>query len=56
MAVVGAYPTDPGNQYHRTAVDYSQGGDLMAGCHDPSLIEVEEDGAPAYYIVSTGWA
>ena len=56
VEVVPAYPTDPGNQYDGTALDYSQGGDLLGGCHDPSLIEVEEDGAPAYYIVSTGWA
>lgn len=55
VEVVPAYPTDPGNQYDGTALDYSQSGDLLGGCHDPSLIEVEEDGAPAYYIVSTGW-
>ena len=55
VEVVPAYPTDPGNQYDGTALDHSQSGDLLGGCHDPSLIEVEEDGAPAYYIVSTGW-
>ena len=56
VEVVPAYPTDPGNQYSGTASDYTQGGSLMGGCHDPSLIEVEENGAPAYYIFSTGWA
>ena len=56
VEVVPAYPTDPGNQYDGTAMDYSQGGKLLGGCHDPSLIEVEENGAPAYYIFSTGWA
>ena len=55
VEVVPAYPTDPGNQYDGTALDHSQSGDLLGGCHDPSLIEVEENGAPAYYIVSTGW-
>ena len=55
VEVVPAYPTDPGNQYDGTAMDYSQQGKLLGGCHDPSLIEVEENGAPAYYIVSTGW-
>lgn len=56
VEVVPAYPTDPGNQYDGTAMDYSQQGKLLGGCHDPSLIEVEENGAPAYYIFSTGWA
>ncbi len=55
VEVVPAYPTDPGNQYNGTASDYTQSGKLLGGCHDPSLIEVEEDGAPAYYIFSTGW-
>lgn len=55
VEVVPAYPTDPGNEYDGTALDYSQGGKLLGGCHDPSLIEVKEDGAPAYYIFSTGW-
>ncbi len=56
VEVVPAYPTDPGNEYTGTASDYSQSGNLLGGCHDPSLIEVEENGAPAYYIFSTGWA
>lgn len=56
VEVVPAYPTDPGNEYTGAASDYSQSGNLLGGCHDPSLIEVEENGAPAYYIFSTGWA
>ncbi len=55
LEVTPAYVTDPGNQYSGTASDYSTGGSLLGNCHDPSLIEVEEDGAPAYYIFSTGW-
>ncbi len=56
VEVVPAYVTDPGTQYSGTSADYSQGGTLLGGCHDPSLIEVEENGKPAYYIFSTGWA
>ncbi len=56
IEVEPAYITDPGTQYSGTATDHAQGGTLLGSCHDPSLIEVEEDGAPAYYIFSTGWA
>lgn len=55
LEVEPAYITDPGNQYTGTAADYGTMGKLLGTCHDPSLIEVEEDGAPAYYIFSTGW-
>jgi len=56
IEVTPAYVTNPGNQYTGTASDYSQGGSQLGACHDPSLIEVEEDGKPVYYIFSTGWA
>ncbi len=55
VEVVPAYVTDPGNQFNGTSDDHSQGGTLLGGTHDPSLIEVEENGKPAYYIFSTGW-
>ncbi len=55
VEVVPAYATDPGNQYSGTESDYAQGGKMLGGTHDPSLIEVIEDGKPAYYIFSTGW-
>lgn len=47
LEVTPAYVTDP-----NTTLAYSQ----ASSCHDPSLIEIEEDGAPSYYIFSTGWA
>lgn len=52
-----AYTVNPKNQYNlSSANDYSRNTSKLAGgCHDPSLIEVEENGAPAYYIFSTGW-
>ncbi len=56
VEVVPAYTTDPGNQYSGTSSDYTQDGKMLGGTHDPSLIEVIEDGKPAYYIFSTGWA
>ncbi len=49
-----AYVTDPGNEYHGSS-DSSKGSALLGGTHDPSFIEVEEDGKPAYYLFSTGW-
>ncbi len=59
VEVVPAYTTDPGNQYagisQGTSQDYLQSGTMLGGTHDPSLIEVIEDGKPAYYIFSTGW-
>ncbi len=55
LEVTPAYVTDPGNQYSGTTADYGTMGSLLGSCHDPSLIEVEENGAPAYYIFSTGW-
>ena len=55
IEVVPAYATNPKYQYANSAADYSQDGRLLGGTHDPSLIEVEEDGKPAYYIFSTGW-
>ena len=48
-----AYVTDPDNEYK--AGDDAQSSKLLGGTHDPSLIEVEENGQPAYYIFSTGW-
>lgn len=56
LEVTPAYVTDPETQYSGTASDYGTTGSLLGWCHDPSLIEVEEDGAPAYYVFSTGWA
>ncbi len=53
--VAPAYPIDPNNQYAGNSSDSSLGGNLLGTTHDPSLIEVEENGKPAYYIFSTGW-
>lgn len=55
VEVVPAYVTNPGNQYQGKRTDYAENGSLLGETHDPSLIEVEEDGAPMYYIFSTGW-
>ncbi len=55
VEVKPAYVTNPGNQYSGTRSDYAENGKLLGETHDPSLIEVEEDGAPMYYIFSTGW-
>ncbi len=58
VEVVPAYVTNPHNQYDLSSKnDYSTGGSKLLGwTHDPSLIEVEENGKPAYYIFSTGWS
>ncbi len=57
VEVVPAYVTNPNNQYTpNRGSDFTQGSKLLGGTHDPSLIEVEENGKPAYYIFSTGWA
>lgn len=55
---VPAYATDPNNQYDLTsAKDFGRdSSSLLGGTHDPSLIEVTENGVPTYYIFSTGWA
>lgn len=57
VEVAPAYATDPHNQYNlSSANDFSRdASNLLGGTHDPSLIEVTENGAPAYYIFSTGW-
>ncbi len=55
VEVVPAYTTDPGNQFKGIPSEVEQGGSTLGGTHDPSLIEVEENGKPAYYIFSTGW-
>ncbi len=49
-----AYVTNPDNEY-KTGDD-SQSSNMLGGTHDPSFIEVEENGQPAYYLFSTGWA
>ncbi len=56
VEVVPAYTTDPGNQLtgNKLEVDLN-GSKTLGGTHDPSLIEVVENGMPAYYIFSTGW-
>ncbi len=56
MEVVPAYATNPHNQYNTTSGnDYGYSSKYLGQTHDPSLIEVEENGKPAYYIFSTGW-
>lgn len=57
IEVVPAYVTDPGNQYTgRREDDTAEGTSQQLGRkHDPSFIEVEEDGKTVYYLFSTGW-
>jgi len=58
VTVAPAYPEDPKNQYtvREGSPDINRDtSQYLGGCHDPSLIEVEENGKPAYYIFSTGW-
>ena len=57
VEVAPAYAIDPENQYNlSSSADYGTATSKYAGwCHDPSLIEVEEDGQSVYYIFSTGW-
>lgn len=57
LEVTPAYVTDPGNQYTGlTADDTNEGMSKQLGRkHDPSFIEVEEDGKTVYYLFSTGW-
>ncbi len=51
-----AYVTDPDNMYKKKASDYTQSSKHAGSCHDPSLIEVEENGVKTYYMFSTGWS
>ncbi|MDE7158763.1 MAG: family 43 glycosylhydrolase, partial [Clostridiales bacterium] len=58
VEVVPAYVTNPNNQYTGNyTFDMTEGGSagLLGRGHDPSLIEVEENGKTVYYIFSTGW-
>ena len=54
-----AYVTDPGEDWHYTgdkSKDTNEENSVLLGStHDPSLIQVEENGQPVYYMVSTGW-
>lgn len=59
VEVEPAYVTNPNNQFtgnHDSDMTQTGSSRLAGGCHDPSLIEVQEDGQSAYYIFSTGWA
>ena len=60
VQVVPAYATQPTEKWYYTG-DHSFDMDeeespTLGHTHDPSLIEVEENGRPVYYMVSTGWA
>ena len=63
IEVVPAYVTDPGENFYYTgrSGDFSEGNNsnpnyVLGHTHDPSIIETTMDGAPVYYIFSTGWA
>ena len=56
IEVVPAYVTKPGNDYTGSGNDYFEKESKQLGnTHDPSFIEVEEDGQTVYYLFSTGW-
>ncbi len=57
VEVVPAYVTDPGHQYSKMSTDAKEDYDeaFLAHTHDPSYIEVMENGKPVYYLFSTGW-
>ena len=59
IQVVPAYATKPTEKWYYTgdsSYDLNEEKSPTLGhTHDPSIIEVEENGRPVYYMVSTGW-
>lgn len=58
LDVLPAYTTDPGNQYSGNVnndTNKTSGAAHLGNTHDPSFIEVNNNGNPEYYLFSTGW-